>query len=220
MTTDPAAHPAHERPLAARIVNDLIRKFITNACDIASAGTGAWTAEEQAKQRAIAEMRNLHLAGWHYRLTPQILDALCRAGLLGDTTGATADAAPYDAGDAPTASRPLPTRDDLNADGIRWNTTPTDYLHNLADKQLATIRRLDKRSGDHLAEADQARHERDLLVEAIAKLTGQTPEQVAQTHKVGYTGPALPDDYCPDGPHGVDPDDDEPCDWCGWQATP
>ncbi|MET7867967.1 hypothetical protein [Micromonospora taraxaci] len=80
--TGPAAHEAHELPLANRIVDDKIRQFITTACAIASAGAGNWTAEEKAKQEVIAEMRHLHLSGWDYRLTPQIIDALRRANLL------------------------------------------------------------------------------------------------------------------------------------------
>lgn len=79
---DLAAHDRHETPLAHRIISDLIGQYITTAAGLASAATGNATPEEVAAQKAIDRMRYLHLAGWDYRLTPRIVDALTRAGLL------------------------------------------------------------------------------------------------------------------------------------------
>ena len=80
--TGPAAHEAHDLPLADRIVDDLIGEYIRTGCDIARAATGDGSPEEVAAQKAIDQVQHLHLAGWTYRLTPKILDALRRAGLL------------------------------------------------------------------------------------------------------------------------------------------
>lgn len=73
-----------ELPLANRLVNDLIREWLDIGLNLTAAGTGTHTSEERAKQEAISEVRNLALAGWSYQLTPYILDALRRAGLLVD----------------------------------------------------------------------------------------------------------------------------------------
>lgn len=79
---NPAAHEAHDLPLANRIVSDLIGEFIDTGCAIASAGTGNLNDYERGAQAAIDQMRHLHMSGVDYRLTPKILDALRRAGLL------------------------------------------------------------------------------------------------------------------------------------------
>jgi hypothetical protein len=75
-------HELHELPLANRIIDELVRDYLDRAAGIAYAGTGEATDEERGARKAIAEMRHLHLDSYPYALTPKILDALRRAGLL------------------------------------------------------------------------------------------------------------------------------------------
>lgn len=82
MSADPRSHPAHDQPLADRLVTDIITDWIRTNLAIAVAATGAATPEEQAAQAAIDRVKHLDLAGVDYRLTPRILGALRRAGLL------------------------------------------------------------------------------------------------------------------------------------------
>lgn len=81
---NPAQHPAHDFPLADRIVDDLISEYIATNLALAAATFGSATPEERGAHEALDQVRHLHLAGWDYRLTPKILDALRRAGLLID----------------------------------------------------------------------------------------------------------------------------------------
>lgn len=79
---DPAAHEAHDLPLADRIVSDLIGDYIGTAADVALATFGDINEYERGARQGIEQMRYLHLSGWDYALTPKILDALRRAGPL------------------------------------------------------------------------------------------------------------------------------------------
>lgn len=82
MTRDPSAHAAHEMPLADRIVDDLIGDYIRTAADTARAANGYCDDEAAGYAKAVDQMQHLYLSGHWYRLTPRILDALRRAGLL------------------------------------------------------------------------------------------------------------------------------------------
>lgn len=79
---NPAQHEVHETPLANRIIDDLIGEYITTHTGLAAAGYGHLTDHDKGAQEAIDAVLNLHLAGWTYALTPRIVDALKRAGLL------------------------------------------------------------------------------------------------------------------------------------------
>lgn len=79
---DPGAHIAHDLPLADRIIDQHIRDYIRTATDTARAANGYLGDKAAGFEQAIDQMRHLHLAGWDYRLTPRIVDALRRAGLL------------------------------------------------------------------------------------------------------------------------------------------
>ncbi|MFD8577416.1 hypothetical protein ACFV1H_19035 [Streptomyces virginiae] len=81
-TSDPSHNDAHDFPLATRLVNDLIEKWLDTATAIELAGRGDLTPEERAARQAIEQMRDLALADYSYALTPKILDHLRRAGLL------------------------------------------------------------------------------------------------------------------------------------------
>jgi hypothetical protein len=86
MSADPRRHPAHERPLASRIVTDEITRWIRTNLAIEAASIGTTTPEERAARAAIDQAQNLALAGVDYRLTPHLLDALRRAGCLREET--------------------------------------------------------------------------------------------------------------------------------------
>ncbi|GLY21674.1 hypothetical protein [Micromonospora sp. NBRC 101691] len=120
---------------ARQILDTLIGEYITVACNTARSATGTGTPEERAAQAAIDHVQHLSLAGHPHRLTPQILAAMNRAGLLRANTPTTADAAPYDAGDAPVATvRPLPIRDDaehLRQQAREARAELKDVLHDL-----------------------------------------------------------------------------------------
>lgn len=79
---DPSQHPAHEFPLADRIVDGLIGDYIVTACELALAAHGYSGDKAAGYVQAVEDLRYRNLAGWDYRLTPKILDALRRAGLL------------------------------------------------------------------------------------------------------------------------------------------
>jgi hypothetical protein len=74
----------HELPLANRLVDDLIREWIDIALNLMRAATGTHTAEERARQKAIDEVQYMALADYSSALTPAILDALRRAGMVTD----------------------------------------------------------------------------------------------------------------------------------------
>jgi hypothetical protein len=83
MAADPAKHPAHERPLADRIVIQAVRNWL----DIVTATAASFDPindHERGALAAIKEMRSLHLSGFEHSLVPQILGELRRAGLLVD----------------------------------------------------------------------------------------------------------------------------------------
>lgn len=80
--TNPASHEAHDLPLADRIVSDLIADYLDTATSLALAGFGDVDEHERGARDGIRQMRHLHLDGWDYKLTPKIIDALRRAGLL------------------------------------------------------------------------------------------------------------------------------------------
>jgi len=67
----------HDTALADRLVDDVIRKWLDSHLGIAEAA-----ADTDDKRQAINQVRWLHLDGYWYQLTPAILDALRRAGLL------------------------------------------------------------------------------------------------------------------------------------------
>jgi hypothetical protein len=83
MTADPAAHQAHEFPLADRIVDQAIRDWLETRFAVAraAAGAGALSDRERAVHAGIDDME-CRLSGYGCTLTPAILDALRRAGLL------------------------------------------------------------------------------------------------------------------------------------------
>jgi hypothetical protein len=67
----------HELPLAGRLIDDLVCEFLDLATALAREA-----APNDERRKAIREMRHLRLDGYSYQLTPKILDALTRAGLL------------------------------------------------------------------------------------------------------------------------------------------
>ncbi|MFJ1667405.1 hypothetical protein ACIOK4_13650 [Streptomyces bottropensis] len=79
---DPSHNAAHDFPLAERLVNELIRKWLDTQLGIELAGCGDATPEEQAVRKAIDQIRHLALANYRDALTPKILDELRRSGLL------------------------------------------------------------------------------------------------------------------------------------------
>lgn len=87
MSTDtPTTAPSQPTPpVADRLIDNLIADYITTNTGIAAAGYGHLTDHDKGAQHAIDAMRYLHLAGWDYRLTPRIVEALRRAGLLAST---------------------------------------------------------------------------------------------------------------------------------------
>jgi hypothetical protein len=81
---DPAAHEAHETPLADRLVTDAIRDWLNTATAIALAANGnpPLNDYERGFQQGVEQMRHLHLDNYWYTLAPGIVKALRRAGLL------------------------------------------------------------------------------------------------------------------------------------------
>lgn len=86
MSADPAQHEAHEFPLAARIIDGLIGEWLQQhtAIATAAAGSGCLSDYERGVHAGIDRLHHGHLTGFTYNLTPLILDALRRAGLLAD----------------------------------------------------------------------------------------------------------------------------------------
>jgi hypothetical protein len=81
---NPSDHPAHEMPLAERLVKDRVKTWLDTALAIELAGYGDITAEERAARKAVDQVKHLALADYSYALVPRIVDDLRRAGLLVD----------------------------------------------------------------------------------------------------------------------------------------
>lgn len=81
--TNPAAHEAHDLPLADRIVERAIRDWLDAATATARAASGNPPASdyERGISQGIDNMRHLHLDNYWYTLVPEILGALRRAGI-------------------------------------------------------------------------------------------------------------------------------------------
>ena len=80
----PSEHPAHEAPLAERLVEDRVKRWLNTALAIELAGYGDLNAEERAARKAVEQVKHLALADYPYALVPRIVDDLRRAGLLVD----------------------------------------------------------------------------------------------------------------------------------------
>ncbi|MCX4885950.1 hypothetical protein [Streptomyces sp. NBC_00847] len=80
----PSEHPAHEEPLADRLIHDRIKKWLNTALATELAGYGELAAEERAARKAVEQVKYLALADYPYALVPRIVDDLRRAGLLVD----------------------------------------------------------------------------------------------------------------------------------------
>ncbi|MEU5322910.1 hypothetical protein AB0G67_40100 [Streptomyces sp. NPDC021056] len=81
-THSPSEHPAHEAPLAERLVQDRVKAWLNTALAIELAGYGDLTPEERAARKAVEQVKHLALADYPYALVPRIVDDLRRAGLL------------------------------------------------------------------------------------------------------------------------------------------
>jgi len=81
---DPAAHEAHEAPLADRIVEQAIREWLSTATAIALAANGNPPVDdyERGIKQGIEHMAYSHLASYPYTVVPKITDQMRRAGLL------------------------------------------------------------------------------------------------------------------------------------------
>jgi hypothetical protein len=81
---DPAAHEAHESPLADRIIEQAIREWLNTATAITLAANGNPPINdyERGVAQGVEQMRHLHLDNYWYALVPKITDQLRRAGLL------------------------------------------------------------------------------------------------------------------------------------------
>lgn len=75
MTADPAAHEAHDLPLADRLTAEAIRGWLDRR-------TATALAANPDAAPAISQMRHLHLDDYSYTLVPAILRQLRAAGLL------------------------------------------------------------------------------------------------------------------------------------------
>ncbi|WP_405747892.1 hypothetical protein [Streptomyces canus] len=82
---DPSCNAAHDFPLAERLVNNLIRKWLDTQLGIELAGCGKGTSDERAARKALDQARHLALSNYPYALTPKILDELTRAGLMSES---------------------------------------------------------------------------------------------------------------------------------------
>ena len=82
--TDPAAHEAHDLPLAHRIVAKAVMDWLNAATATARAANGSPPLGdyERGIDQGIDRMRHLHLDNYWYTLVPKITDELKRAGLL------------------------------------------------------------------------------------------------------------------------------------------
>jgi hypothetical protein len=81
---DPAAHEAHEVPLADRIMEQTIREWLNTATAIALAANGNPPIDdyERGVKQGIEHMRHGHLDNYWYALVPKVIDQMRRAGLL------------------------------------------------------------------------------------------------------------------------------------------
>ena len=82
--SDPAAHEAHEVPLADRIMEQAIREWLNTATATALAGNGNPPINdyERGFKQGVEQMRHLHLDNYWYALVPKVTDQMRRAGLL------------------------------------------------------------------------------------------------------------------------------------------
>jgi len=82
--TDPAAHEAHDLPLADRIAATAIQDWLNAATATARAANGnpPLGDYERGIGQGIDRMRHLCLDNYWYTVVPEILGALRRAGLL------------------------------------------------------------------------------------------------------------------------------------------
>ncbi len=80
---DPAAHEAHDLPLADRITVKAIQDWLNTATATAHAANGNPPINdyERGISQGIEQMRYLHLDNYWYTLVPEILGALRRAGI-------------------------------------------------------------------------------------------------------------------------------------------
>jgi hypothetical protein len=84
VTADLSVHPAHETPLATRIAEEAVRRWLDarTGVALAAAGTGDVSEYERGVRQGIEHMRYLHLDNYWYTVVPQVLDEFRRAGLL------------------------------------------------------------------------------------------------------------------------------------------
>ena len=87
---NPAAHEAHDLPLADRIAAKAIQDWLDAATATARAANGnpPLGDYERGIDQGIDRMRHLYLDSYWYTVVPEVLDALRRAGLL-SPSGAT-----------------------------------------------------------------------------------------------------------------------------------
>lgn len=82
---DPDARTIHDLPLANRLVDDLIAAYVAEAVRDAYRMAQGWDDQYVGvAEQTIDAMERDQFGGWELRLTPKILDALRRAGLLVD----------------------------------------------------------------------------------------------------------------------------------------
>ena len=81
--SNPAAHEAHDLPLADRIIAKAIQDWLNAATATARAANGnpPLGDYERGISQGIDQMRHLHLDNYWYTLVPKILDELRRAGI-------------------------------------------------------------------------------------------------------------------------------------------
>jgi hypothetical protein len=75
-TADPAAHEAHEFPLADRLANDAVRAWLDRHAAIALAAS-----PDDAAKRGVDHLHQ-SLNDYWYALVPELLGTLRRAGLI------------------------------------------------------------------------------------------------------------------------------------------
>ncbi len=80
--SNPSDHPAHEMPLAERLVLDRVKTWLNTGLATELAGYGDLNAEERAARKAVEQVKYLALADYSYTLVPRIVEDLRRAGLL------------------------------------------------------------------------------------------------------------------------------------------
>lgn len=82
--SNPAAHEAHDLPLADRLVSDAIGRWLDTATGLARAANGnpPLNDYERGIAQGIDHMRHGHLDNYWYTVVPKILDELRRAGLM------------------------------------------------------------------------------------------------------------------------------------------